>query len=256
MNLLQRDRSLFTAIITTLFMLASSAAMAADDAAKKPHWTGEVSLGYILNQGNTKSESIKTGAKASKDAEKWRFSSKFESYVAKTQVEDDQGNKSTENSAEKYYLEGKYDYKFSKYNYAFVFANYDDDRFTEFDYQTSISAGYGRRIIDTDTHMWDAEIGPGYRDNEYKAGYNTEELIVRIATKYSWKINDSSSFSEEINVESGDESTVTRSETAYKSQLNKTLSLKIAHLIKYNDDVPPKTEYADQETTISLLYSF
>lgn len=255
MNFIRRDHPLCVCIATAL-LFSCGMAVAAEDAGKKPVWKGEVSLGYILNQGNTKSESIKTGAKAKKDANKWRFSSKFESFAAKSQVEDDAGNKTTENSAEKYYIEAKYDYKFTKHNYAFVFANYDDDRFTEFDYQASVSMGYGRRIIDSEVHEWDVEVGPGYRVNEFQAGYNTEEAILRMATTYTWQINEGSSFLQELNVESGDDSTVTRSETALKTQINKTLSLKVAHIVKYNDEVPAETKNADQETIISLLYSF
>ena len=255
MNQSRRHLTHFFSAIALLGLLISGIANA-EEAAKAPEWKGEISLGYILNQGNTKSESIKTGAKAKKDAEKWRISSKFESYSSKSQVEDDAGNKTTENTAEKYYVEGKYDYKFTEFNYFFTFANYDDDRFTDFDYQASVSFGYGRRLIHTDVHEWDAEIGPGYRVNEFQNGDSTEETIVRLATTYNWKISDSAVFLQEVNVESGEESTVSRSETALTTQINKTLSLKIAHIVKYNDEVPPDTKHADQETIISLLYSF
>lgn len=252
MKLFGRNRTIFLLFLTVL----STAAFAADEAKKKDRWTGELSLGYILSQGNTKSEAIQTGAKANRDAEKWRISSKFTSFSSKSQVEDADGNKSTENSAEKYYIEGKYDYKFTEFNYFFVFANYDDDRFTEFDYQASTSIGYGRRLIHSEAHEWDAEIGPGYRKNKFQDGDSTEETIGRLATKYTWTISDSSKFLQELTVESGDDSTVSRSETALTTQINKTLSLKVSHVVKYNDTVPPDTKNADQVTIISLLYSY
>lgn len=227
---------------TTLF--ASGTALAAEEPAA---WKGEFSLGMLLNEGNTKSKTIKTGFIIGKDIEKWRFNADFKSLTE---------SKEDNNTAERYSLNGKVDYKFTENNYAFLYSSYDEDRFTAFDYQATIAAGYGRRIINSETQEWDVEIGPGYSVDEYDDGYNEEEAIARLATKYTHKFSETSTFIEDLNVDAGSNNTSTRSETALKVMINSTLALKVSYYIKYNETVPADTKHYDTETSVSVLYTF
>ena len=181
-------------------------------------WKGEFSLGFLLNEGNTESSSVKAGFAANQEREKVRLGIDFKSLAEQTD---------SENTAEKYRLESKIDYKFSEFNYAFLYASYDDDRFTSFEYQASVATGYGRRLLTTEIYQWDVEIGPGYRvsdiedtedDNgEIIEGETEEESIVRLATKFDWNIGESTSFLEDLNVEAAEENTFAQSENCFES---------------------------------------
>lgn len=227
-------------------LLAISASSSADDATLNV-WQGDVEAGLILSEGNTSAKTIKTGAKAAYEATKWRHSGTFESLTAE---QDD------ESTAEKYFAEAKSGYKFTEADYLFGYINYSDDRFTAFDYQASASVGYGRLIIDTPNHRWDAEIGPGYRVTEYDENYNEEETITHIGSTYAWIISDTARFEQTLLVESGNENTVTRAKSALITKINSAFSMKLGYTLTYNEEVPQETRHADKETSVSLLYSF
>jgi len=222
-------------------------------------WQGDIEAGMILSEGNTSSKSVKTGIKAAHEYGRWRHSGAFESFTAEQE---------SENTAEKYFAEAKSGYSITESNYAFIYANYTDDRFTDFDYQASSSLGYGRLIFDNRTHRWDAEIGPGYRVTAYDEGSNDDEGIAHIATNYTWNISETSRFEQTVLVETGESNTVTRAKSALIAKLNSAFSMKLGYTITYNQEVPtsrdPTTnenvptdaKHADKETTVSLLYSF
>jgi len=243
-----------------LLLIIASSAVYADDAPKKP-WQGDVEAGMISTEGNTTSKSIKTGLKLTYEEAAWRHTGAFESLNARQNGQD---------TAEKYFLEAKSGYTFSQSNYAFVYANYTDDRFTEFDFQTSVSAGYGRVIIDSPVQRWDAEIGPGHRVTRDKDGHITQEAIAHVATNYLWNISSTSRFEQNVLVEAGSSNTVTRSKSSLVAQLNSSFSMKLSYTLTYNKEIPDalqtndttgettpaKTYHADKETSVSLLYAF
>jgi putative salt-induced outer membrane protein len=256
-----KSRSL--AALPLLLVVASSSVRADEPqgaAQQSKAWQGDVEAGYIMTQGNSEAKSLKTGIKLAYEEGDWRHTGAFESFTAK---EDKKG------TAEKYFLEAKSGYAFTKYNYAFIYANYTDDRFTDFDFQTSASAGYGRLIFDTEVQRWDAEIGPGHRVTRTKEGDITQETILHLATNYAWHISQTSRFEQTVLVEAGSTNTVTRSKSALIAQLNSSFSMKLSYTVTYNQELPSalqqeesteetkkKTYHADKETTVSLLYAF
>jgi len=107
--------------------------------------------------------------------------------------------------------------------------------------------------------QWDVEVGPGYRKSKIDAGLegdDSEELIVRLSSHYSWAVSDNASFSQTVNVESGKDNTITRSVTALSTGVVGAWSLKLSYTVKYTETVPVDTQHADTETAVTLVYSF
>ncbi len=106
---------------------------------------------------------------------------------------------------------------------------------------------------------WDVEVGPGYRYSKFDEDSDeddSEDLILRLGTEYAWQITDTTSFTQSINVEAGEDNTISKSITALKTQIIGAFSLKLSYTIKYTEEVPMSTEHADQETAVTLAYSF
>ena len=160
---------------------------------------------------------IKGRFDAEREVEQWRFTTHFDSLNSKS---DD------ERTAEKYYVTNRIAYKFNQNDYAFVYQSYDNDQFSGFDYQATIAAGYGRRILLPPPMTWDIEVGPGYRYSKLddsstnislgRDGETTDELILRLYTQYTWELSDTSTFQQTLNVESGKETTISKSVTSLK----------------------------------------
>ena len=224
---------------------------AIEEAALPPKpWKGDLEFGYVDSSGNTEETNVTGKANATWEQDAWRF----------TMIADALNSESDgERTAEKYFYSNRLGYAFNEYDYIYGYLSYDDDRFSGFDYQTTASIGYGRRIYHTDTFEWNIEVGPGYRYSKYDEGSeedDSEELIGRLATDLSWQISETTSFLQTLSTESGEENTISKSVTALKTQLIGAFSLKLSYTIKYTEEVPEETKHADTETAITLAYSF
>lgn len=234
-------------------LLASSVAMspivmAEDDKSGEKLWSGEVGLSFISNNGNTNSQNLGAKARAIRDGKVWRNTFKLESL-----------NEETDDirSAERYFASAKFDRKLSEIDYIFVLIEHEDDRFSGYDYQTSLTAGYGRKLINNDVHRLEMEVGPGYRRSEIKGDNDVEEEgTFRGALNYDWTITKATSFRQEVSVEAGEDSTISKSLSRFKTQLNGSLALVISYEAKHTSSVPVDTHKFDSTTFVSLDYSF
>lgn len=235
-------------IVIALAMLAAPVSGVAVAADAKDSWTGDVSATYIVNNGNTNGETFGGKAKAVGNWQKWRVTTRLEGV-----------NQSDENgrTGEKYFGSAKLDRKLSDVSYVYTLLEHEDDRFSGYHYQTSLSAGYGRTVMDTDVHKLSLEGGPGYRRSEVERGDKLdEEGFIRGALAYKWTISPTSHLTEDFSVEVGDESTITKSSTQLKTKINSTLALTLGYDIKRNSDVPEGTKNTDTTTYVTLDYSF
>lgn len=214
-------------------------------------WSGDLEVGYVSTGGNSETSTLKGRVDLKREVDNWRYQFHFDSLNAK----EEDGR-----SAEKYFLTNKLDYKFSERSYTFAYASYEDDRFSGFDWQAVLAAGYGRRLLETDTMTWDAEVGPGYRISNIgdTAGEeDTErEVILRAHTKYQWKLTDTATFEQEVTSESGADNTVTRSITSLKTTIIAQLAMKLSYTIRYTEHVPAENKHMDTETAVTLVYAF
>lgn len=226
----------------------------AEEAAPASDWKMSAELGYVMTSGNSETSTTNAKFDATHEKEVWRNNVHAEALGASTT---DKTTNVTTTSAERYQLSGKSDYKFSEFNYAFGLANYDKDRFSGYEYQTTVAVGYGRRLLQKDDMTLDLEVGPGIRiiklDN---AADSDSEGILRAAAKYLWKLSETSSFTEDLSVDSGKDLTVSKSVTALTAKVNTSLAMKLTVTVKHNSDVPAGNEKTDTETALNLVYSF
>lgn len=246
-------RFLITAITTTTMLLLISRAFAEQSpdttatAAKPSTWSAEIGVGYVKTSGNTDTESLKGDIKAAKEINKWRHSVKFEGLNT---------SDSGITTAERYFLSGKSDYRFSEHGYWYVTASYDDDHFSGYDYRISESAGYGRRLIDQPSLTLDGEIGPGARQSKTDNGEKDTETLLRLAANLAWKISDNSEFTQDLFSEIGQDATISKSVTALSANVNSNLAMKLSYTVKRTSPVPVGIEKTDTEAVVTLVYKY
>ena len=231
-----------------LFCL-SIVAQAEEQPEEKPKdkYKGNVELGYVNTTGNTETQTINAKAKVEANYAKWRQTVKLGA------LNNSDGDTTT---AEKYYASLKTDYRFSQRNYAFGLIDYDNDRFSGFNYRTSISLGYGRRVID-ETALWlDLEGGPGARFSELDSGESQDEFMFRLAGNLGWKISETSLSEQELSSDIGEDTTITRSVTALSAQIIGSLAMKLAYTLRHTSEVPADIKKTDTETSVTLVYKF
>lgn len=210
-------------------------------------WQGSVELGFVNTTGNTETETINAKAKAQLEQQRWRYTVTYESLTSS-----DQGV----TTAERYVANGQSDYKFGEHNYFFMMLNYEDDRFSGYEYRVSEALGYGRRVVDYPSLTLDLEAGPGARQSKLSTGGSEDEVTLRGAAKLAWKLSDTSSLTEDLSTEVGEDSTISKSVTALIAQINGSLATKITYTVKHTSAVPVGVEKTDTEMAVTLVYSF
>ena len=215
---------------------------------KDSPWTTTAGLGYVNTSGNTNTETLIIRFDTAYEIERWKHALHFDSLNTST---DDVS------TADRKRLSAQSNYKFRPRDYFYGNFTYEDDKFSGFEYQAKFSLGYGRKIIDTDRHKLDGEIGPGYRNFKVDGAPESEdEALLRLAGFYKWKISDYSDFSQDLIGDFGEDQDEWRSVTGLRTSINKSLSLRLTYTVRYLDVVPVGNDNYDRETAITLDYTF
>ena len=226
-------------------MLITGNAYAEDT--QKSLWEASAELGFVATSGNTETETLNAKATASTDREEWRH--KGEVTALKSSDTDN-------TTAQRYTLMAQSDYKLDGKNFLFGVVNYEDDKFSGYDYRATEAIGYGRRVIEETDMTLDLEIGVGSRQSKLDSGETNSEAILRAAAIYDWDSSKTSKFGEALIIEAGDDVTVTKSVTSLASQIEGNLSMKITFTYKKTSEVPAGIDDTDTETAITLVYNF
>lgn len=225
------------------------------NAEEEKNFSGAGEAGLLMTSGNSETESV--NAKVGLKYEKEHFLGEVNLAALysseKTEID---GKKHDKVSAEKYNYSAKVGYKFDQANYVFINGDYEDDRFSGYDYKTTYSVGYGRKIIDSDTTKFDIEIGPGYRYDVLEGGETEDEAILRGYAMFNYKFSESVSFQQDLTVVTGSSNTNTKSITALKTQIIGALAMKVSFKVDNNTDVPADKDKTDTETALTLVYDF
>ncbi|AXS82950.1 YdiY family protein [Marinobacter sp. Arc7-DN-1] len=219
------------------------------------NWKGETELGVLVTTGNTEETNIKGRLGLIREVETWRHTGDFSTNYS--EAED-------ETTAEEYLAALETDYKFDKKQYWFLRGSWENDRFSGYDFESTVTTGYGNRLWRSgDRSFLDLSAGAGYRYNKLDTvnaqGEDTEkEAIARLAGQFDYALSANSLFRQKLSTEIGldENNTISQSETSLQANVVGNLSMKAAVRVKHVSDAPASSENTDTETSLSLLYGF
>ncbi|MDX2411626.1 MAG: DUF481 domain-containing protein [Woeseiaceae bacterium] len=232
--------------VAIMALLVLAAPFAAAQEEESP-WAGTATLGYLATSGNTDNSTLNAGFTVGYSVDDWNHS------FAAAAISSAIGNATT---AEAYEAGWKSERNLSEKSYLFGQLDWRKDRFSGFETQFSQTVGYGRRLIDSEVHKLNGEIGFGARQSELVDGTNENEGIIRAGLDYTWQLSETAAFTQGLTIESGQSNTYTESVTAISAQVVGNLALVASYTIKNNSDVLPLIEETDTFTAISLEYTF
>lgn len=210
-------------------------------------WTGAGEFGYLATSGNTDTQSLSAKLGLTNERARWRHTLGLE---ATNNADNDV------TTAERYAANWQSDYKLSEIDYLFGRLSYETDKFSGYDYRTSETLGYGRRVLKTDNMTLDLEAGAGARQSKLETGGNENEAILRLAGKYAWQISPTSKFTQELSSDIGADATISKSVTALQTDIVGNLAMKLSYTVEHTSAVPVGVEKTDTETMASLVYKF
>ena len=210
-------------------------------------FSGRVGLGYLAASGNSDSESANGSFDLLWNYEPWHHS--LNGRAIKSSA-------SGVTTAEAFGLTAQSKYDLSEKSYVFGLFAFNSDEFSVIDKQTRAALGYGRRIIETDKHVLNLELGAGQRWADLRDGTSEDELIYRVGGDYRWNISETSKFTQTLTIESGSSNTHTEAVSAVNASILDTLALVLSFTVRNNSDVLPGIDKTDTFTAISLEYTF
>ena len=235
---------MFTRGLLLLVMVALAGPALADE---ESPWSGKATLGYLATSGNTENSNINAGFEVNYTSGKW---------VHGIQASAIGASESNDSTAEAYGLGWRSERDLREQSYVFGVLDWRSDRFSTYEKQFSQSVGYGRRLIASDKHSLNLELGAGARQSDLADGSSETEAIVRGGLYYVWALSETAEFKQDLKVEAGDINTYLESVTALSARLVGNLALVASYTVRHNTDVLPLTEKTDTLTALSLEYLF
>lgn len=208
---------------------------------------GTAELGFLSTSGNSESESLNAKLTLEKATENWAHKAELSAISS---------SNDGDSTAEQYNLSLKSDRNLSEDSYLYGLFNYDDNRFSGYDYQSSLGLGYGHKVINNDEQVLALEVGVGYRINALSPADDEKEATYRLGQTYDWKFSPSASLNQYANVESGSDNTTYKYGLSVTSAMTETLSLKIGYDATRNSDAPAGSKKTDSQTYANVTYSF
>lgn len=244
----------------SIALLASTAS-----AAQEKPWSFDAELGLISTSGNTDSSSIKGKIDAKQNLDNWRNQYVFETLYNQNEILSGDAAGQKETTAQRWFTSIQSDYKLDdKHQGLFVYASYEDDRFSGFDYQGTFAIGYSDRWFENAKSHFDYSVGPGvsfvkFEDTDLVEGESEETAILRLSASYLYQISENAkftqTFSSDVAFES-DRNTKSKAESAITANLNSSFALKASLSINHNSEVPAERESTDTQTALTLVYSY
>ncbi len=204
-------------------------------------------VGMVTTTGNTETQTLRGKLGVKHQHGEWQNAANLEA------LNSADGNTTT---AEKYLLDGKSEYRFGEHNYVYVTVQYENDRFSGYDYRVQESAGYGRRLLHNDVVTLDLETGPGARQSKLTGSGREDELVWRLAAQFGWQISKTAKFTENLSADFGEKANIIKSVAGLQAQVAGSLAMKLTYTVKFTSDVPENIKRLDTESAVTLVYGF
>jgi putative salt-induced outer membrane protein len=227
-------------------------------------WTGKAEAGASFASGNSENESANAAAEVKYARDKWDHTLGFAGNY---------GSDSGGTTAQRWEVRGQSNYRFTDRAYGFGAGRYEDDEFSAFEYQSSLAAGLGYRLIDDErTKLW-VQGGPGYRFakrrgpcvdavppaniydcRNFAPGDSENSLIFRGDLGLDYQLTDTTKIVDRFLVETGSDNTYIQNDLGLEVTIYGALGLRVGFQVRHNTDVEPGIKKTDTLTTLGLIY--
>jgi putative salt-induced outer membrane protein len=220
-------------------------------------WSGEGEAGLVIATGNTETKSANAKLQLANEVGKWKHQFGGAALYSSS---DEEGT-----TANRWEAFEQSDYNFSPRSFWFGAARYEDDDFSGFVYQAIVSAGLGRKFIDTDVTKFVGTAGVGYKVFETRDAFDAAGVLIepgdtdsevefRGTLDYDHKLTATTSVLDKFIVEAGSNNTFVQNDIALQVKVTDVLALAVGYAVRHNTDPPVGFEKTDTLTTINLVY--
>jgi putative salt-induced outer membrane protein len=250
-------------VVLSVGLLAAPLWVMADDppAPPPPPLVVKAQVGYVSSHGNTDAQTANAKLEVILNSEMWKHDLQLAGLYGKS---------NDIVSAEMFDAQWQSNYNITNRLFAFGALHYDDDKFSGFQYQETLSAGAGYSIVKLKDATLDVQVGAGYRRlrpeeiDKDAAGevisrtpLDAETGAVATASiKGMYAFNASTKLTDVVAMESGSDNTLLQNDLGLQVSMSKTLSITIGYEVKRNSSPPAPLVKTDSLVTFNLTYAF
>lgn len=236
--------------LTRLSLISAAVALAFGTISPQAaaEWKGKGEVGAVMARGNSDADTVNIKLDMARELDGWKHG--FGILALRATNDGDK-------TAERYGAYWQSDYKFSDRSYWFGGLRYEDDRFSGFDYQASVTTGVGHKFIDTDTTKFSGQVGVGYKQlKPALLGRTESEAILAGELKYEHALTETTKIIDKFVVEVGSSNAFAANDLALQVKMSDKFSLSAGIGVRYNSDPPGGLKTTDTLTTLNLVYGF
>ncbi len=244
-------------------LAASAASTALADSPPPPAqgWSGKGEVGYVMSRGNADTDSANAKLDLADVAGDWKQSFHLEGLY---------GRSDEITSAERWAALLQTDYQFTTRSFSFGAVHFLQDEFSGFQYQASVTAGLGYKILATDGDKLTAQVGVGYRRLRPEVltldaagsviartpGESSGNAIGTAGFDFAHIFNASTKLTDKFLLESGSGNTSLENDLALVVSMSKKLALSAGFTFQDNTEPPAGLKKLNTLTTLNLVYAF
>jgi putative salt-induced outer membrane protein len=272
-----------TLLASAVLFALPLAAIAADPPPPPTGWSGSGEAGLSVASGNTKSQNLNAKLDFKFNDDQWKddfylLAQRNKSNVTIATVDASTNPPTTVNvskydlTANRYEAGASFGYKLDERSYIVGAGRYEHDEFSPYDYQYTLSIGYGYQVLKNAIDELAFEVGPGYKVVQPTSFLlypvdpgsppvrvkpdSDSNVVARGKMEYKHSFSDAVSFSDVFVVEAGSGNTFFQNDAGLAVKMNSHLALKAGLQTRYNSDVLPGFKKTDELFTTNLVYNF
>jgi len=219
------------------------------DAATK--YSGHATVGGIFNRGNSRDDALNVDAELVARAPTNRYTLNAEAHEAKST-----GVTTTSNRM----LSGQYDKFLTQKDYLFVNAKAQADKQADLTLRSTLGAGYGRQIFETDVKKLSTEAGISYVNENYDIAPNKSFPALSLGLNYEQKFFDNRLVlfnKTDVSVSlSNTQDTLLKNKFGFRVPIANGLNLSTQLNLAYDHSPPLGVKKTDTSLVVGVGYAF
>jgi putative salt-induced outer membrane protein len=246
------------AIVVSGFVLAGTISTSAVQA-QAAEWSSRSEVGFVAARGNTATETANAKLEVIRETQDWKNTAAASAlYGRSREIE----------SAQRWDARYQLDHFIRANTFWFLSGRYEDDRYSGFAYQGTVSAGFGRKFFDTELTKLQGQIGVGYRSLRLEElirdendevfdripGERQSDGVVNVSVTFEHSFNENTKILNSLLVESGESNTATRNDLALQIKMTEVLAVALGLSVRNNSEPLPGLKNTDTLTTVNLVY--
>jgi len=217
-------------------------------------FSGDIQLGGSLTSGNTDERAVTGMLNLRHQKGAWKNTFGLDLGFTRTMGV---------TSKQRFVADYKLDYRYSTRAFVFGYLQYEDDRFSGFDFRTSESAGIGYQLVRRQTMHLSLEGGPALRQDRLDTGNMPiiggrfeNEVGGRLNSEFEWLVLGNATLLNRNSFFIGSERATLDTVTSLKMKINSRLSGVLSYDLQWDNNVPEGKKQVDTVTRFTFQFNF